>query len=148
MYLSCAGTLFRTKMYGRNFRIMPDLHIDPLNAELVELRFMAGRPSFRSISRAIGCSHTTVAKVFAPGALPSWEILDLVVRQLNGDVEVFRKLWCAAARKQENVVSGVQTATSARTRRIVSVFILATVAVCAGTLLIVIYPSMRQIRHR
>lgn len=127
---------------------MPDLHVDPLNAELVELRFMAGRPSFRSISRAIGCSHTTVAKAFAPGALPSWEILDLVVRQLNGDVEVFRKLWCDAARQQENVVSGAQRITPAPTWRIVSVFLLATVAVCAGTLLIVIYPSMRQIRHR
>lgn len=148
MYPSYARTLFRLKMYGRNFRIMSDVHVGLLHAELVELRFMAGRPSFRSISRAIGCSHTTVAKVFAPGALPSWEILDLVVRQLNGDVEAFRKLWCDAARKQENVVGGAQKITSALTWRIVSVFILATVAVCVGTLLIVVYPSMRQIRHR
>ncbi|WP_169899977.1 hypothetical protein [Mycobacteroides salmoniphilum] len=124
---------------------MSDIHVDPLHAELTELRFMAGRPSFRSISRAIGCSHTTVAKVFAPGALPSWEILDLVVRQLNGDVETFRKLWCDAARKQENAVSEAQKTASASTWRIASGLILAAVAVGAGTLLIVIYPS---IRHR
>ncbi|WP_157897129.1 hypothetical protein [Mycobacteroides salmoniphilum] len=127
---------------------MPDVHVDPLHAELTELRFMAGRPSFRSISRAIGCSHTTVAKVFAPGALPSWEILHLVVRQLNGDVDAFRKLWCDAARKQEGVVSGSQKIASAQTWRVVSVFTLAAAAVCAGTLLAVAYPSIRQIRHR
>lgn len=127
---------------------MPDVNVHPLNTELAELRFMAGRPSFRSIGRAIGCSHTTVAKAFAPGALPSWEILQLIVRQLNGDVDAFRKLWCDTARKQENAVSDFQRIASAPTRRIVSVFTLTALAVCVGTLLIVIFPPMQRVRHR
>ncbi|BAX96307.1 hypothetical protein MSTE_00972 [Mycobacteroides stephanolepidis] len=124
---------------------MPDAHVYPLNAELAELRFMAGRPSFRSISRAIGCSHTTVAKAFAPGAIPSWEILHLVVCQLNGDVDTFRKLWCDAARKQENGVSGVHKIASVSTRRIVTIFVLAAVAGCAGMLLMI---ARQSTRHR
>ncbi|OHU24071.1 hypothetical protein BKG77_11010 [Mycobacteroides chelonae] len=123
---------------------MPDNHVYPLNAELAELRFMAGRPSFRSISRAIGCSHTTVAKAFAPGAIPSWEILHLVVRQLDGDVDTFRKLWCDAVRKQENIVSGTQNIAAVPIWRIVTVLAFVAIVVCAGMLLMIARPSTRH----
>lgn len=86
--------------------------IEAFSLALSELHFQAGRPSFRGIGRAIGCSHTTVSKIFAANVLPSWEIVHLVVKHLDGDESQFRALWYRAARATSPSFAGAYTAPS------------------------------------
>ena len=67
---------------------------DELASALREAHLQAGKPSFRSISRALGdVSHTTVSELMAGRRIPSWSIVERVVEQLGGDVDRFRSLW-------------------------------------------------------
>jgi DNA-binding phage protein len=80
----------------------PSLSRDVLMA-LRELYWTAGAPSVRSIARATGdaLSHDTVYRVLTGPGLPRWEPLMFVVKALDGDVEVFRRLWITAYRAME-----------------------------------------------
>lgn len=84
----------------------------------------------------MGCSHTTISKVFTPGALPSWEVLGLVIRHLDGDENQFRQLWYQAARANQPAttadsdtalvdVASIETAALVSTTRFA--------VLCAGT---------------
>jgi hypothetical protein len=64
--------------------------------ELHDLHHRAGWPSMRRIGRAIGCSHTTVSKVFSAPEPPSWEIVSMVVTTLGGEIDHFQRLWYEA----------------------------------------------------
>lgn len=67
-----------------------------LVAALHELHHRAGWPSLRTLARTAGCSHTTVSAVFSSPRLPTWGLLEVVVRAMDGDVARFRELWLAA----------------------------------------------------
>jgi hypothetical protein len=63
----------------------------------------AGEPAVREIAAGIGrgvISYTTVHNMFSGPRVPKWGYLELVVEQLNGDVEAFRRLWSAARRAE------------------------------------------------
>ena len=68
---------------------------------LHDLHHRAGWPSLRSIAREVGCSATTVSSLFSSTRLPTWGLLELVVEAMDGDVEMFRELWCAAGEPQQ-----------------------------------------------
>jgi hypothetical protein len=69
-----------------------------LAAALRALRAQAGTPSTRVLARRVGTvSHTTVAETLAGRRVPSWPIVDGIVRALGGDEGEFRHLWLAAA---------------------------------------------------
>ncbi|MGW1586296.1 helix-turn-helix domain-containing protein [Streptomyces sp. NPDC002386] len=67
-----------------------------LSARLRRLHREAGEPTTRVIGRAIGYSHTTVAKALRGGSCPSWMVLEKIVAQLRGDVHEFKRLWILA----------------------------------------------------
>jgi replicative DNA helicase len=69
-----------------------------LRREIAHLHIHNGEPSTRAIATGTGriISHTTVHTVLRCSKLPSWGHLELVVRQLKGDVESFRTLWITA----------------------------------------------------
>lgn len=78
---------------------MPAVPPGPLRdlmEELHDLHHRAGWPSMRAVGRAIGCSHTTISKVFSAQEPPSWEITCQVVSALGGDIRYFRGLWYQA----------------------------------------------------
>src|SRR5262245_1079873 len=75
---------------------LPD-RVRPLVAALHSLHLQAGKPSMRTISGAVGnVSHTTVAELINGKRIPSWPIVESVVRYLQGDVGAFQQLWIAA----------------------------------------------------
>jgi hypothetical protein len=71
---------------------------DPLERLCTELRVLrrsCGDPSFRTIAKATGTSHTTVGNLLNGASCPSWEVVSRVVGHLGGDPVRFRKLWAA-----------------------------------------------------
>jgi Tfp pilus assembly protein PilF len=71
-----------------------------LASALRDLHLQAGKPSYRSISRALeDVSHTTVAELLGGRRIPSWSIVERVVKQLGGDEDQFRSLWLEASRQ-------------------------------------------------
>jgi tetratricopeptide (TPR) repeat protein len=84
--------------------IAPGPHRDLVGA-LHRLHHEAGWPSLRSLARAVGCSPTTVSAVFSAPRLPTWGLLELVVEALEGDVEAFHELWCAAGDPEPSPLS-------------------------------------------
>ena len=75
--------------------------VDPAQALAAALRHLhraAGQPSSRKIAAAVGSvSHTSVADALAGRRVPSWAILEKMVRHLQGDPDAFRGLWANAA---------------------------------------------------
>ncbi|MBE5461917.1 hypothetical protein [Mycobacteroides abscessus] len=129
---------------------MADPDVTSLTSALSELHFQAGKPSFRSIGRAVGCSHTTISKVFTPGALPSWEVLGLVIRHLDGDENQFRQLWYQAARaNQPASTSDRDTALAdvATTEAVSPVSTTRFAVLCAGTGALLLVLMMVQGAH-
>lgn len=86
-----------------------------LSDALHALHRRAGWPSLRALSRAVGCSHSTVSAMFSSPRLPTWGLLELLVETLDGDVDTFRLLWVAASTGQ--VTSGAAPSRS-RTGRL------------------------------
>ncbi|MFC7494939.1 MULTISPECIES: ATP-binding protein [unclassified Nocardioides] len=81
---------------------MPRPELPPgAQRELVDtlhlLHHEAGWPSLRRLAREAGCSHTTVSAAFSAPRLPSWGLLELLVRAMGGDVGEFHRLWLAAS---------------------------------------------------
>ena len=78
-----------------------------LRAEIEALHTQAGAPSVRLVagktSHAI--SHTTVHAVLQCKKLPAWGQLELVVEQLGGNVDEFKKLWVDARRAKRRPVA-------------------------------------------
>lgn len=61
---------------------------------LRDLHLQAGRPSARAVARLAGdVSHTTVAEALSGRRLPTWPVLDKIVRALEGEADRFRELW-------------------------------------------------------
>ena len=73
--------------------------VEDLRSALRALHLAAGRPSARSISRALdqAVSHTTIADLLNGRRIPSWAITQRVVAHLNGDEGKFRYLWGQAS---------------------------------------------------
>ncbi|GGL12197.1 hypothetical protein [Streptomyces flaveus] len=67
-----------------------------LSAKLRRLHREAGEPTTRVIGKAIGYSHTTVAKALRGASCPSWIVLEKIVVQLRGDAHEFKRLWILA----------------------------------------------------
>ncbi|KQV63277.1 hypothetical protein ASC64_16830 [Nocardioides sp. Root122] len=44
----------------------------------------------------MGCSHTTVSKVFSSSRVPAWGIVELLVESMGGDAGELKALWVAA----------------------------------------------------
>ncbi|GAB3744943.1 trehalose-6-phosphate synthase [Amycolatopsis oliviviridis] len=75
---------------------------------LHELHLDAGEPGVRQIASGIGrgvLSHTSVHNTFRGPKVPKWGHLELIVDQLGGDTEAFRRLW-RLARLAELASSG------------------------------------------
>ncbi len=66
--------------------------VDALHA----LHHDAGWPSLRVLARQVGCSRTTVSRVFSSPRLPSWGVLELLAEAMGGDPIRFHELWLAA----------------------------------------------------
>jgi hypothetical protein len=64
-----------------------------MSAALRHLHRQAGEPSTREIGGAIKYSHTTVAQALGGSRRCSWKVIEKIVVYLNGDVEIFRRLW-------------------------------------------------------
>jgi TIR domain len=65
-----------------------------LFAALREIHRRAGEPSTRKVAQgAGGISHTTVAAVLRGTTVPTWPVLEKIVKYLDGDIELFRQLW-------------------------------------------------------
>lgn len=75
---------------------LPEGPVKNLQDALHDLHHRAGWPSLRSMARGVGCSHTTLSKLFRTPQLLSWESLERVVGFLRGDPERFRALWYEA----------------------------------------------------
>jgi tetratricopeptide (TPR) repeat protein len=78
--------------------------IRSLFAELRNLHRRAGEPSTRVVARSLGrgvLSHTTVHAVLRGPRVPRWRPLELVVRQLGGDIEQVRELWIGARNAED-----------------------------------------------
>jgi hypothetical protein len=71
---------------------MPD-QLRDLSAALRRLHRQAGEPSTRTISRAVGYSHTTVAQALNGSRCPSWPLLEKVVIYLGGTPAEFLRRW-------------------------------------------------------
>ena len=70
---------------------------EQLRAALQDLHLRAGKPSARSISRALGdVSHTTVADLLAGRRIASWDIVRRTVVHLGGDETEIQDLWMSA----------------------------------------------------
>ncbi|WP_280443787.1 helix-turn-helix domain-containing protein [Nocardia brasiliensis] len=80
---------------------------------LARVRQSRGAPSLRAIASDTHYSHTTIARVFNPGApLPSWPIVEQVARVLGADAARVRQLWeCASAPAPSADESGPAVAT-------------------------------------
>jgi hypothetical protein len=70
-------------------------------AELGQLHLAAGRPSARKIEAHLKgagqkVSRSTVNDTLSGRTLPSWPVLALIVKALNGDTAQFQRLWIAA----------------------------------------------------
>ncbi|MEU8610905.1 XRE family transcriptional regulator, partial [Actinoplanes sp. NPDC048791] len=97
----------------------PDVPPGPLRVlfdRLHELHHQAGWPSLRTMAREVGCSHATVAVVFAGPRAPRWGLLELVVEALGGDVEVFRNLWLDATSETADPAAGAPPGRTVLTR--------------------------------
>ena len=63
-------------------------------AALRELYVHAGEPSTRSMAQGIGdVSHTTLHAAIRGTTVPSWPVVEKLVRFLGGDLHTFQKLW-------------------------------------------------------
>src|SRR5690348_10913039 len=79
-----------------------------LASALRDLHLQAGKPSYRSISRALeDVSHTTVAELLGGRRIPSWSIVERVVKQLGGDEDQFRPLWLEASQQEQAPATAV-----------------------------------------
>ncbi len=76
---------------------LPAGPVDTLFARLHELHHEAGWPSLRDMAGEIGCSHTTISAAFSRPVVPRWGLLELIVEQLGGDPDAFRRLWLDAS---------------------------------------------------
>lgn len=78
----------------------PDVSPGP-HRELVDalhaLHHEAGWPSLRVLAQEVGCSRTTISRVFSSPRVPSWGLLQLLVEVLGGDVDQFHDLWLEAS---------------------------------------------------
>lgn len=72
---------------------MSERPLADLSTALRHLHRHAGEPSTREIGRAVHYSHTTVAQALSGSRRCSWKVIEKVVVYLNGDVELFRRLW-------------------------------------------------------
>ena len=76
-----------------------------LLAELRTAYLLAGGPSSRALAGAIArktghkISHTTVNQAVTGKIVPSWQILERIVKVLGGDVDHFRELWAQSRLK-------------------------------------------------
>ena len=69
----------------------------PLVTALQALHRQAGKPSYRTIAKEVGnVSHTTVAEALGGRRVPSWSIVESIVRHLGGDENRIRELWVSA----------------------------------------------------
>lgn len=78
--------------------------LSQLRKRIQRLRLEAGEPSTRTISHKLldhEISHDSVAKALRCRSLPSWGVLEPLVRGLGGDVEKFRRLWVDVRDQQE-----------------------------------------------
>nr|BAF98618.1 hypothetical protein [Streptomyces argenteolus] len=95
----------------------PDLPAGPirnLSDALHDLHHRAGWPSLRRMATAIGCSHTTVSKMFSSPHLLRWNRLELVVDYLNGERILFKDMWYEATRtSSERTYSPAQASQAA-----------------------------------
>jgi DNA-binding CsgD family transcriptional regulator len=84
-----------------------DMDAGPLRALFDELRRLhrhAGEPSTRDLARRMGkavVSHATVHSALRGPRLPRWQVLELVVEELHGDVENVRELWLRAREAED-----------------------------------------------
>ena len=95
----------------------PDLPPGPhrdLNDALHDLHHRAGWPSLRTLSRDVGCSHTTISKVFSSDALPTWGVLELLSEALHGDTAHVHQLWLAASTLGEGASAAQQSRIAGR----------------------------------
>src|ERR1035438_2476041 len=68
-----------------------------LASALQSLHALKGAPSVRTLARQVGdVSHTTVADALAGRRVPSWPVLEGIVRVLGGEQERFKQLWLDA----------------------------------------------------
>ena len=91
----------------------PGPHRD-LNDALHDLHHRAGWPSLRTLSRDVGCSHTTISKVFSSDALPTWGVLELLSEALHGDTAHVHQLWLAASTLGEGASAAQQSRIAGR----------------------------------
>lgn len=69
-----------------------------LTSELQQLYLHSGSPSCRGLSARIResggrASHSIVSVAISGARVPSWPVLEAIVRILDGDVSRFRALW-------------------------------------------------------
>jgi hypothetical protein len=71
--------------------------------ELKHLHRHAGKPSLRRMEAATGhkVSHTTINEALRCNRLPTWPVLEWIVRALDGDAEHFREMWKAVWQEEE-----------------------------------------------
>jgi len=112
-----------------------DPAVDPLASALDDLHHRQGRPSYRAIGRAIGCSHTTVSRVFHANDRPSWELVRLIVGYLDGDEAHFRRLWYSVGPTATDTDPTQRTSPFHGTAWVIGAcFIITTIALGAGSL--------------
>ena len=74
----------------------------PLFAELKTLHLLAGGLSSRAIAKTVThktarkITHTTVNQALTGKHVPSWPVLESIVKVLDGDAEHYRALWVQA----------------------------------------------------
>ncbi|WP_406164495.1 effector-associated domain 2-containing protein [Streptomyces sp. NBC_00996] len=87
-----------------------------LNDALHHLHLLAGQPSVRDLERALGrgaFSHSRIYDVFSRGRLPTWGMVDIIVKALSEQApglsapeerRHFHALWIAASRNNTEPV--------------------------------------------
>jgi len=70
---------------------------------LRRLHIAAGEPTVRDITKLADgqISRDTVHRVLVATRVPRWRNLAIVVRALNGDVNVFHQLWVTARAEED-----------------------------------------------
>ncbi|MEU6729081.1 WD40 repeat domain-containing protein [Nonomuraea wenchangensis] len=78
--------------------------LDVLRGSLKRLHRESGEPSTREIARRTGrvISHTTVSLVLQCRKNPRWQLLEIIVQALDGDVEEFRQLWISVRDSEDD----------------------------------------------
>ncbi|GAA3564510.1 NACHT domain-containing protein [Kribbella ginsengisoli] len=80
-------------------------------AALRSLHLEAGKPSARAIAlRAGDISHTSVNDTLTGKRIPSWAVVEKVIRGLDGDVSQFRELWKAMATSDTDALQSLNGA--------------------------------------